>query len=154
MKFTSEQYLEQAKELHDKRQRRAANQQLVKEMQDKALAALMHNPEYMIAQAGIEDLTPAIVALEETLKEGTLQHFTDTGSKKFLGGVGGVRTYKNYNYDPKKAIKYAIEHDHPTLLKLDTTKFKKFASVTEVDFVEITEDPRPNVASDLSKVLE
>ena len=64
-----------------------------------------------------------------------IEHFKETGEKTIGFGIS-VRVNTAYEYDEQKAVDYAISHNMPHLLKVDGTKFKKFASITPIDFVE------------------
>lgn len=69
-----------------------------------------------------------------------IEHFNETGEKQMGFGIS-VRVNTAYEYDEQKAVEYAIAHKMPHLLKVDGTKFKKFASITPIDFVETKESP-------------
>ena len=49
MEFTNDQYTYKAKELHAKRTASAESRDRIKDMEEKALAALNHNQEYIEA---------------------------------------------------------------------------------------------------------
>jgi len=52
------------------------------------------------------------------------------------------------DYDPKEALKWAMEHQ--IALSLDKSSFDKFAKATPLDFVTIREEPRAQIAQNLT----
>lgn len=71
---------------------------------------------------------------DATIRDYAVKYFKETGEKQIGFGIS-VRVGTEYVYDEDKAREYAIDHEMPHLLKVDGTKFKKFASVTPLDFV-------------------
>lgn len=96
----------------------------------------------VLAQAG------AAVATEEaTLRELTLQAYQETGNKTPVDGVG-IREMTKLEYDPKDALKWAMQHQ--VALSLDKKSFEIFAKATPLDFVAITKEPQATIATNLA----
>ena len=83
---------------------------------------------------------------EQTLRELTLQVYAETGSKVPAPGVA-VREMTRFDYDPKDALKWAMEHQ--IALSLDKKSFEGFAKATPLDFVKITQEPIATIAAKL-----
>jgi hypothetical protein len=102
------------------------------------------------------DIAEQIDNLRNEINELTLKAYLDTGEKNPASGVG-VRVYTNYVYDEDKAFGYCRSR-LPAALKLDKRKFEKYVKgvqdVQPLEFVEVKEDPRPTIASDLSEYLD
>lgn len=99
----------------------------------------------------LDNLTQAgaNVAIEEDkLRELTLQIYEQTGNKAPAEGVS-VKIFQTLDYDPKRALKWALSHQ--IALNLDKKTFETFAKITPLEFVLITEEPRAQIATNLSK---
>ena len=57
-------------------------------------------------------------------------------------------------YDPNVALEWAVDHNMPDLLKLDSRAFDKVARATSLEFVESRKEPRASVTRDLSVYLD
>lgn len=88
----------------------------------------------------VETAREKFTTIETELRERAVEHFKETGEKQIGFGIS-VRVNTTYEYDEQKAVEYAIAHKMPHLLKVDGTKFKKFASITPIDFVKPVESP-------------
>lgn len=88
---------------------------------------------------------------ETLLRELTIKAYNETGSKQPALGVN-IRETTKLNYDPKEALKWAMEHQ--IALSLDKKSFEGFAKATPLDFVEVTTEAQATIATDLNKVLE
>lgn len=88
----------------------------------------------------------------KTYAEGLYQ---SEGDKKPADGVE-VRIYTKYEYDPELALDYC-KQALPLALKLDTKTFEKYVKgvqeVKPLPFVEVIEDPRVMISSDLTEYL-
>ena len=86
----------------------------------------------------IEVIRLSITEVKDELKVMGLKEFEVTGFKKLVGGLS-IREMTNISYDDKEALNWALNHQ--LALKLDATKFKKFAKLQELDFVTFTPNP-------------
>lgn len=71
------------------------------------------------------------IEIDGAIRQLAIGTYKDTGEKQIGFGVS-VRVNTAYEYDEQKAVDYAISHNMPHLLKVDGTKFKKYASITPV----------------------
>ena len=94
----------------------------------------------------LTEATGRVVDAEVKLRELTLQAYAVTGNKAPAVGVS-VKIFQVLNYDPTEAKKWATAHG--IALKLDVTTFEKLAKVEEPAFVNITEEPRAQIAQNL-----
>jgi hypothetical protein len=115
-------------------------------------------PEYQAVEKIKEARLQLISQIDEQRRENnelTLKAYQETGEKNPASGVG-IRVYSRFDYDEGKAFDYCRGR-LPAALKLDKRKFEKYVKgvqeVQPLDFVEITDDPRPTIASDLSEYL-
>lgn len=83
---------------------------------------------------------------EDNLRLMTLQAYAETGDKAPTEGVS-VKLFQVLDYDPKEALKWAMEHQ--IALSLDKKSFEGFAKATPLDFVTISEEPRAQIATKL-----
>ena len=83
--------------------------------------------------------------------EGILQFELD-GIKKAHPAIA-IREYTVLDYDPKAALDYCIAHV-PKALSMKKAVFEKAAKVLDLDFVEISKEPRTTIARDLSRWVE
>lgn len=89
-------------------------------------------------------------AAEIVLRELTLKAYAETGNKQPIPGVG-IREVTKLDYDPKEALKWAMEHQ--IALSLDKKSFEGFAKATPLEFVKVTQEPQATIATDLSKYI-
>jgi len=87
---------------------------------------------------------------EALLRELTIKAYNETGSKAPAPGVG-IRELTKLDYDPKEALKWALEHK--IALSLDKKTFEGFAKTTPLDFVAVTEELQATIATDLTQYL-
>ncbi len=85
----------------------------------------------------------AIGTLECDLRDSIVLFYKaqDDPEKKTIADGIGVRVNKIYEYDPEKAVEYAIDHKMPGLLAIDSKAFKAHAGVHKMPFVEVIPDP-------------
>uniref|UniRef100_A0A6M3LAG7 Uncharacterized protein n=1 Tax=viral metagenome TaxID=1070528 RepID=A0A6M3LAG7_9ZZZZ len=96
------------------------------------------------------DTANAVNEAENLLRELTIKAYQDTGNKAPALGVS-VKLFQTLDYDPKDALKWAMSHQ--IALSLDRKSFEGFAKATPLDFVTVKEEPRAQIATDLSKVI-
>lgn len=104
------------------------------------------------AKDHLSQLAYDLASLEAEYREICLESYKETGEKQQLGGM--IKIFKKYNYDEEAAIAWAVEHKIVTVLKLDSSAFKKVANSMQVEFVETLEIPRMTLSKDFSKWLE
>ena len=83
---------------------------------------------------------------ENLLRELTLKAYEETGNKNPALGVS-VKVFQVLDYEPKEALKWAMEHQ--IALSLDKKSFEGFAKATPLEFVTVTEEPRAQIATNL-----
>ena len=88
---------------------------------------------------------------ETLLRELTIKAYNETGSKQPAPGLG-IREYTRLEYDPKEALKWAMQHQ--IALSLDKKSFEGFAKATPLEFVQVHQEVQATIATDLNKVLE
>lgn len=84
-----------------------------------------------------------VVELEAAVRSSVVEIYNAQEDKAAKSGIipgWGVQVGTKLEYDPAKAIAWAVEHKHLSLLKLDATAFKKIAEVTKPDFVTFKEE--------------
>jgi hypothetical protein len=90
--------------------------------------------------------------LETEIRNVAIYEYIDNGIKD-LGGVQ-IKVFSTLEYDENTAVNYCLEHQHANLLKLNKTGFEKVAKELKPEFVTIKEEPRAQIATDLSEYLE
>ena len=88
---------------------------------------------------------------ETRLRELTIMAYHETGSKTPALGVG-IRELTKLEYEPKEALKWALEHK--ISLALDKKSFEGFAKATPLDFVKVYTELQATIATDLSAAVE
>lgn len=101
--------------------------------------------------ADIAENSKFLAEAETLLREATIKVYRETGNKAPALGVS-VKIFQTLDYDPKEALKWAMSHQ--VALSLDKKSFEGFAKATPLDFVSVNDEPRAQIATDLSKVLE
>ena len=86
---------------------------------------------------------------ENQLREMALAIFTVTKEKQVAPGIG-IRVKQVLDYDPGKAMEWALEHH--MALKLDGPMFEKMAKTSPLPFVTITEEPQATIATELQVI--
>ncbi|MDP2651182.1 MAG: hypothetical protein Q8O98_01175 [bacterium] len=99
-----------------------------------------------LTQAG-ED----VAVKEAWLRTLTLSSYLLTGNKTPAPGVS-VKVFQVLDYDKELAYLWAMTHQ--VALKLDTPTFEKLAKASPIDCVQIVDEPRAQIAQDLSAVLK
>ena len=79
-----------------------------------------------------QNLEEEIADLKLVIGSAAIAEFEKTGVKKLIGGVG-VQVKKTIDYEPSKALDYAMETK--TCLSLDKKAFEKVAGVLKPKFV-------------------
>jgi hypothetical protein len=90
--------------------------------------------------------------VEDRLRRMNVLHYENTGERAFPGSE--IALYKVLIYEQEKAFDWAKEKG--LALKFDKPAFEKYAKQKPEDFpfVEITQEPRARIKSDLSEFLE
>ena len=91
----------------------------------------------------------ATAEAEIKLRELTIKTYQETGNKTPAPGVA-IREITKLEYDPKEALKWALEHK--ISLSLDKKSFEGFAKATPLDFVEVHTEPQATIATDLNAI--
>jgi len=96
------------------------------------------------------ELEKQVEAEIQALREEAIEHFRATGDVRPHEAVQ-IKIYKTVKYDDQTALKWCEERI-PELVKksIDKTKFEKVAKELQLDFVEIIDEPRASIATDLS----
>lgn len=103
-------------------------------------------------KADLKAAQKAASAQYDYVRELGVTTYDETGDKKVHPAVT-VKMYTILTYDSADALEYAREH-LPGALKLVTRAFEKAAKVLDLDFVAINQEPRADIAKDLSKYLD
>lgn len=90
-----------------------------------------------------------VTGLEESVRGTALEAYLETGDKHPHPAIT-IKVFTKLDYDEEQAITYCVEH-LPKALKVDKRKFEAVAKAAELDFVQITDDPKATVATDLSE---
>src|SRR3990167_149528 len=91
-----------------------------------------------------------ITVLETSIRETAVQAFQATGDKHPFPGVE-VKVFTTLTYDPRDALLWAEEHR--VALQLDKRTFEGIArgpTGKSMEFLHTSEEPRAQIASDLS----
>ena len=86
--------------------------------------------------------------LEDAVRGLVMDDFMETGDVRPAPGVE-VKQFTKYTYDEKEALAWALEHR--IALTLDKKVFERIGSA--LDFVEVTKEPRAQIATNLDKAL-
>jgi len=84
---------------------------------------------------------------EGALREMAIEKYSETGDKAVAPGVA-VKIFEVLDYEPKEAFKWAMAHQ--IALSLDKKSFETLAKATPLEFVTIKEEPRAQIAQDLT----
>lgn len=102
---------------------------------------------------GEKEAAAAIELLELNIKSLALAAYKITKNKKPVEGVD-VKVYDVYEYDQEKAFAWAKQTGIALLPEsLDVSAFEKIAKATPLDFVKTAEEPRIQIARDLTKAV-
>lgn len=105
----------------------------------------------------IGKLADDIENLTAEIKAGCVEIYKADPSqpKKPFAGVE-IKVFTKLEYDPAKALQYAITNldYHPELLQLNAKKFESLADKSELPFVKKVDDPRAQIAGNLDFWLE
>lgn len=94
----------------------------------------------------IDDQIDVVATAEVKLRELTIEAYKETGNKKPAEGVG-IRELIKLEYDPKDALKWAMEHQ--IALSLDKSGFEKIAKTTPLEFVTTIPEIQATIATKL-----
>jgi hypothetical protein len=94
----------------------------------------------------------AVVKAEMAFKAGCEDIFEETDEKKFPGGQ--IKMKSIFEYNENLAVKWAIKHDHPELLKIIKKEFKDACKALAPKFVRKDKVGKMYIDSDLSQYLE
>jgi hypothetical protein len=105
------------------------------------------HPELFDAQKKADE---ELAKVEGLMREALLERYKATGDKKPVAG-GEVKIFNVYDYDAGEALIWAV--DHRMALQLDKTAFNGICKndSTRPPFVAAREEPRAQIATDLSK---
>jgi len=106
--------------------------------------------ENRVLLEAIADSIARVAEEEAKLRELTLQAYQATGEKIPAPGVS-VKVFQTLNYNPQEALDWALQHK--IALTLDKKSFENIAKNTPLDFVTINEEPRAQIATDLSEYV-
>ncbi len=102
-----------------------------------------------------QELSSNISLMTEFIKKSALDEFINTKVKPVLAGLT-QKTFKKFVLDKTVAEPWAKEHE-PGMFKFDEKAFEKYAraliGVKEVPGVKFEDDPKVEIASDLSEYL-
>ena len=104
----------------------------------------LHDEEIRLLHVRRADLAIA----EDALRKATVEAFEATGNKHPAPGVG-IRMTRQIAYSEEDAIRWAINHGHTDLLKLNYKPFEQAAKVLDLNFVTVTEVPEATIAREL-----
>lgn len=113
------------------------------------------NKQHAPTIRSIVELKATLESREKILKALAVMHFERTGktNKKPAPGVSIVAKTL-YQYDAEEAKKWAVEHGHGGVLKLDTSAFEKVAkSALRPEFVTVEDGYAATLAKDLTAAL-
>lgn len=101
------------------------------------------------------ELQEQMKELRANIEAVALKEYETTNIKQLADGLS-IRVYKKVQYDQAEATKWAIANA-PTMVKIDGRLFEKHAKAvqdtTPIEFVEIYDDPKVAISSDLSSYL-
>ena len=143
--------LEAVKELAKLRKMRGTWE---KDFNDRLAALTITEEHKAMAESdrNLQIVQAAIVKAEAAFKAGCEEIFEETDEKKFPGGQIKMRTI--FEYNENLAIKWAIKHDHPELLKIIKKEFKDACKALAPKFVRKDKIGKMHIDSDLSQYLE
>jgi hypothetical protein len=124
------------------------NAKIAKESKDAAYSAWER--EYKSLLDSVDETAKHLQESETKLREMTIKIYQETGNKQPAPGIG-IREITRVEYDPKQAVKWAIEHK--IALSLDKKSFEGWAKANQLDFVKISTEPQAIIATDLSAFL-
>ncbi len=107
--------------------------------------------------AGVKDKRESLAVLEDEYKgECVTQYSTaNTNEDRPIYFPGGrIKIFTELVFDVEEATGHVVEKKLDNLLRLDLTKFKKYAKAVEPDFVTFKKIPKMTLASDLSEFEE
>lgn len=104
---------------------------------------------YKEMQAGVKKQIDEVTA---RIKEQALEEY-DGENKKPYSGVE-IRNFTIVNVLDEKQAKVWAAENAPSTLNISKSKFEKVVKVLELDFIELGEENRVYLASDLSEYLE
>jgi len=100
----------------------------------------------------MEQAEAATKITDEAVRQAALTSYLETGNKRPHPAIT-VKLYTHLEYDAGLALTYCIQH-LPGALKMDARKFEAVAKAAHLSWVTTTEEPKPTIATDLSKYAE
>ena len=123
---------------------------LAKEVRDRLYEAFQN--EHIKEFESVTTIGAELANAESAVRAEAIEEYKLCPSNKTPGPGITIKIFDILEYEPGKALTWAIEHK--VALKLDTPTFEKIAKVSPLDFVGIGQEPRCQIATDLSKALE
>lgn len=106
------------------------------------------------AQAQLAECEKDASVAETALREAAEAYYATTGSKNPVAGVG-IRLVTKYDYDPTKALAWAIEHRMKTALTLNASGFEALAKAAPGDVPALSRQvAQATIAADLGAVIQ
>lgn len=95
-----------------------------------------------------------IANLENDIRQVAIEDYNSRENPtKDYGGVQ-IKIFTTLDYNEQDAVRYCLDHQHANLLKLNKSGFEKVAKELRPDFVTIKEEPRAQIAGDISEYLD
>jgi hypothetical protein len=109
------------------------------------------NEQYKPLFDARSDVMNRITEIEASVRDEAIKTYNETGDKQPMPGVT-VKMFTKIDYDRGKAFDWAKEHK--IALMLDTKAFDSLCkTASKPEFVEVKEEPKAMIATDLSKVI-
>ena len=126
---------------------------LAKEVRDRLYEAFQN--EHIKEFESVTTIGAELANAESAVRAEAIEEYKLCPSNKTPGPGITIKIFNVLEYEPGKALTWAIEHS--LCLKLDVTSFEKLIKsgvFPYVDFVKVTEEARAQIATDLSKALQ
>ena len=138
----------QVKELANARRDTAQAKVLISIIEDR-IAATDEGKALQTIRDRLGELAALETEAEKATRDAAIVAYDSTAEKKPHPAIT-IKSYTVLDYDDAVAFDYAIQH-LPGALKFNKTPFEKVAKVAALDFVTISTEMRPTIASDLSE---
>jgi hypothetical protein len=136
--------------LHDLARLRVQHDYSREELRSRQAAFNIENANLI---ANISEDQASVTAAETALKAVALSLYLEQHEKKLAPGLD-VKLFKVFAIDETAGLAWAREKQLCLIPEsLDMAAVKKLATVTPLPFVKITEEPKVQIATDLSKAL-
>ena len=119
----------------------------------KAAMALDETQEYKLYQDSKTSVSAArleVAQLEKQVRDEAISRYV-VGENRPHPAIT-IKIFNVFKYEAGKALDYAREH-LPNCVNLDTRAFEKAAPALGLDFVTVEQEPRAQIASDLSEFV-